>query len=73
VGKTQTEENYAYHHGTESEKKTYGARMVDVFYVQTDGWRRNVARRGLVVFKQVTFDFCIFIAVMIIDMHISCS
>lgn len=56
IQQTQTEENYAYHYGSETEKKIYSARNINIFYVRTDGWKRNVVRRGLAVFKQVNFN-----------------
>lgn len=52
VGKAQVDENYAWHHGSDEEKATYGKRLKGVFYVETDAWKRSVARRGLAVFVQ---------------------
>ena len=36
-----------------SEKLLYTQRNKDIFYVQKDGWKRNVCRRGLLLFTQV--------------------
>lgn len=52
VGKAQIEENFAYHHGTEEQKRVYGARLKGVFYVETQKWMRNVAHRGLILWNQ---------------------
>jgi len=52
VGKTLTDENWAYHHGNEEQKKFYGNRLKNSFYVETTKWKRNVVRRGLKVLLQ---------------------
>jgi hypothetical protein len=52
VGKTLTDENWAYHYGNDIQKKFYGNRLKNSFYVETTAWKRNVVRRGLKVFLQ---------------------
>lgn len=52
VGKTLTDENWAYHYGSNEEKKFYGKRLKSSFFVETTAWKRNVVRRGLKVFLQ---------------------
>ena len=52
VGKTLTDENWAYHYGNNEQKKFYGKRLKNSFFVETTIWKRNVVRRGLKVFLQ---------------------
>lgn len=52
VGKNMISENYAHFHGSELEKLLYRKRYRDCFYVQTNTWKQNVARRGLMVILQ---------------------
>ena len=49
VGKTQIDENYAFHFGTEEEKKLYSTRMLSSFFVNTTDWKRKIVKRGLTV------------------------
>jgi hypothetical protein len=54
VGKALSDENYAYHHGSDVEKNTYGERLQDVFYVKNKLWKKNTIGRGMdVVFKSL--------------------
>lgn len=55
VGKALMDENYAFNHGTNAEKKVHGERLKSCFYVQTTSWARAVAHRGLAVILQA-FD-----------------
>lgn len=52
IGKAYQEENYAFHYGTNKEKEIYTKRYQNCFYVQKDNWKKNVVRRGLIVFNQ---------------------
>jgi hypothetical protein len=52
VGKNMISENFAHFFGSKHDKDVYGKRYRDCFYVQTKLWKRNVARRGLIVILQ---------------------
>lgn len=54
VGKALSDENYAYHYGTDNEKNIYGERLQDVFYVKNKIWKKNTIGRGMdVLFKSL--------------------
>jgi hypothetical protein len=52
VGNSVIDENYAHFYGTDVEKKVYGSRVRDSFYVQTSKWKKSVLKRGLKVYFQ---------------------
>lgn len=52
VGDAALGENFAFFHGSESQKDHYAQKMKDAFYVQSKFWKNNVVRRGLKVFYQ---------------------
>jgi Protein of unknown function (DUF2817) len=52
VGKTLSDENYAFFYGTPAERELYGKRLRTSFYVETLEWKKNVGMRGLNVVIQ---------------------
>eukprot|EP01031_Cornospumella_fuschlensis_P035099 gene35099-42513_t len=52
VGKGGINENYAHFWGTDKEKAYYKDMSVPCFFVESKDWKRNVVRRGTLVFKQ---------------------
>jgi len=56
VGKALVDENYAWFFGTDDEKRIYGQRLRNCFFLQETSWERAVVHRGMAVFFQA-FDF----------------
>ena len=52
VGMALRNENFAWNHGTDAEKKLCGGRLKGAFFIQDRDWMRNIVHRGLTVFKQ---------------------
>lgn len=53
VGKNLIDENYSFHYSkSKIEKDLYSQRLKDSFYVNSVEWKRNVVRRGLILFLQ---------------------
>ena len=47
MGKATVQENFAFHYGTEDEKKAAKKQMLSVFCVNTLDWKRSIVKRGV--------------------------